>query len=355
MYRRRISLATLTFLCSLCAALTSMAFAQTGADSVAKPPKDNSAASNALVVTKKTDPEYSPEARAAGLQGTVLMTLTVTPEGFVDNVQVRRGLGFNLDERAVAAVRQWQYKPTPNGRSQMDIVEVPFQFDPPGQWRIVGSRFTPIPPVRGPFGKPVLTGYLSPDNAACTKGPDYVPVDLQIGTDGKPAGIAIRPTIDKTLAEAAIEAARAWTFQAGTISGVPEVSSATILLECRGPGSLPVATLPVGTSPVATSTQSPSGGIVRIGAGVSQPSVLFKVDPAYSEEARKAKLSGQVLLSVVVDSEGRPQDIHLVKALGMGLDEEALVAVRQWRFTPGKKDSNPVNVRATIAVNFRLL
>jgi TonB family protein len=273
------------------------------------------------------------------------VTLTVTPEGFVDNVQVRRGLGFNLDERAVAAIRQWQYKPTLNGGSQMDIVEVPFQFDPPGEWRIVGSRFTPIPPVRGPFGKPVLTGYLSPDNAACTKGPDYVPVDLQIGTDGKPTGIAIRPTIDKTLAEAAIEAAHAWTFQTGTISGVPEVSSATILLECRGPGILPV-----GNSPA-----SPSGSIVRVGGGVSQPSVLFKVDPGYSEEARKAKLSGEVLLSVVVDSEGRPQDIHVVKALGMGLDEEALVAVRQWRFTPGKKDGNPVNVRATIAVNFRLL
>jgi TonB family protein len=88
---------------------------------------------------------------------------------------------------------------------------------------------------------------------------------------------------------------------------------------------------------------------------VSQPSVLFKVDPGYSEEARKAKLSGEVLLSVVVDSEGRPQDIRVVKALGMGLDEEAIIAVRQWRFNPGRKDGNPVNVRATIAVNFRLL
>jgi TonB family protein len=342
MSRWQISPATLTLFCSLYAALTFAAIAQTGAttNSAANPPKDNSAVSNALVVTKRIDPEYSPEARAAGLQGTVLLKVTVTPEGFVDNVEVKRGLGFNLDERAVGAVRQWQYKPTANSRSQMDIIEVPFQLDPPGSWRIAGSRFLPAQPVRGSFVKPVLTGYVSPDNAACTKGPDYVPVDLEIGTDGKPTGIAIRPTTDESLARAAIETARAWRFQAGMIGEVPVASSGTILLECRGPGAL---------------TAEPSDSVVRVGGGVSQPSVLFKVDPEYSEEARKAKLNGQVMLSIVVDAEGRAQAIRVVKALGMGLDENAIIAVKQWRFNPGKKDGNPVNVRATIAVNFRLL
>src|SRR5580698_8374504 len=63
------------------------------------------------------------------------------------------------------------------------------------------------------------------------------------------------------------------------------------------------------------------GGVFRVGGGVSQPSVLFKVDPEYSEEARKAKYSGTVVLAVIVDTEGKARDIHVVKSLGMGLDE----------------------------------
>ncbi len=97
------------------------------------------------------------------------------------------------------------------------------------------------------------------------------------------------------------------------------------------------------------------GGVFRVGGGVSQPSVLFKVDPEYSEEARKAKYSGTVVLAVIVDAEGHARDIHVVKSLGMGLDEKAIEAVDKWKFKPGMKAGQPVNVRAQIEVNFRLL
>jgi len=97
------------------------------------------------------------------------------------------------------------------------------------------------------------------------------------------------------------------------------------------------------------------GGVFRVGGGVSQPAVIFKVDPEYSEEARKAKYSGTVMLAVIVDVQGRARDIHVVKSLGMGLDEKAIEAVEKWKFKPGMKGGEPVNVRATIEVNFRLL
>ncbi len=97
------------------------------------------------------------------------------------------------------------------------------------------------------------------------------------------------------------------------------------------------------------------GGVYRVGGGVSQPAVIFKVDPEYSEEARKAKYSGTVMLAVIVDAEGRARDIHVVKSLGMGLDEKAIEAVEKWKFRPGMKGGQAVNVRATIEVNFRLL
>jgi len=97
------------------------------------------------------------------------------------------------------------------------------------------------------------------------------------------------------------------------------------------------------------------GGAYRIGGGVSAPSVLSKVEPEYSEEARKAKWQGTVVLSLVVDDQGRPQNLKVLRSLGLGLDQKAIEAVEKWRFKPGMKDGKPVPVMATIEVNFRLL
>jgi periplasmic protein TonB len=97
------------------------------------------------------------------------------------------------------------------------------------------------------------------------------------------------------------------------------------------------------------------GGAYSIGGGVSAPSVLYKVDPEYSEEARKAKYSGTVVLYIEVDTTGHARNMRIVKGIGLGLDEKALDAVNKWRFKPGLKDGKPVVVRAQIEVNFRLL
>jgi protein TonB len=97
------------------------------------------------------------------------------------------------------------------------------------------------------------------------------------------------------------------------------------------------------------------GGAYRIGGGVSAPSVLSKVEPEYSEEARKAKWQGTVVLTLVVDEHGLPKDMKVTRSLGLGLDQKAIEAVSKWRFKPGMKDGKAVPVIATIEVNFRLL
>lgn len=97
------------------------------------------------------------------------------------------------------------------------------------------------------------------------------------------------------------------------------------------------------------------GGVYKIGGGVSQPTLLSKVEPEYSEEARKAKWQGTVVLSLIVDENGTAQQIKVARSLGMGLDQKAIEAVTKWRFRPGMKDGKPVPVYATIEVNFRLL
>ena len=97
------------------------------------------------------------------------------------------------------------------------------------------------------------------------------------------------------------------------------------------------------------------GGVFRVGGGVTAPSLLYKVEPEYSEEARKAKYQGTVLLYVEVDPSGHATNIQVARSLGLGLDEKAIEAVKKWKFAPGKKDGRPVTVAATIEVNFRLL
>ena len=97
------------------------------------------------------------------------------------------------------------------------------------------------------------------------------------------------------------------------------------------------------------------GGVFRVGGGVSAPILLHKIEPEYSEEARKAKYQGTVLLYIEVDPSGRATNIRIARSLGLGLDEKAIEAVKQWKFTPGKKDGKAVTVAATIEVNFRLL
>jgi TonB family protein len=97
------------------------------------------------------------------------------------------------------------------------------------------------------------------------------------------------------------------------------------------------------------------GGAYRIGGEVSAPVLVTKVEPEYSEEARKAKYSGTVLLSIVVDEHGMPRDIHVVRPLGLGLDEKAIEAVMKWRFRPGLKGGHAVATQAQVEVNFRLL
>ncbi|HWF11976.1 MAG TPA: energy transducer TonB, partial [Bryobacteraceae bacterium] len=182
-----------------------------------------------------------------------------------------------------------------------------------------------------------LSHYTSPDPATCPDDPADAIVTFRVEDDGTTSEAGSAGPIGSVMAAAAVSAVKTWRFQPlageqpGTISG-------KVLLECR-----------------PARAGSATAGVYRVGSGVSAPSVLFKVDPEYSEKARQAKYQGTAVLSVVVDASGRAGDIRVIKPLGMGLDEEAVLAVKQWRFRPALKGGQPVDVRATIEINFKLL
>jgi TonB family protein len=103
-----------------------------------------------------------------------------------------------------------------------------------------------------------------------------------------------------------------------------------------------------------------NGGIggpdIEAGRGVfTAPVLLVKTEPAYSEEARKGKVQGTVILLIEIDSNGRPRDIRVRRPLGFGLEERAVEAVSRWRFRPAYRNGKPVPCSAEVEVNFRLL
>jgi protein TonB len=101
--------------------------------------------------------------------------------------------------------------------------------------------------------------------------------------------------------------------------------------------------------------QGPPGITSGSGHRITPPQLIYKVEPEFSEDARKAKFSGMVLLAIEVDAAGHPRAFRVIQSPGLGLEEKAIDAVKQWRFRPGYQDGKPVVTGATVEVNFRLL
>lgn len=93
----------------------------------------------------------------------------------------------------------------------------------------------------------------------------------------------------------------------------------------------------------------------RSGGDVTPPQVIYKVEPEFSEEARKAKFQGIVVLAIEVDATGKARGFRIVQPLGLGLDEKAVEAVAKWRFRPGMRNGKPIVTNATVEVTFHLL
>lgn len=301
-----------------------------------------------VAVIQRVEPEYSGAARAAGLQGTATVYVEVTPAGAPDNIQVAQGLGMGLDEKAIAAVKQWTFKPaTENGAPVRSALAVEVRFQLPGAaWAVRRATYAVQVPNKSrlytAIVEPVLREYEPPSPAACKNSPGGAALQFAIGPDGVPRDIhpfdplhasgSRNGAVDSTVAAAV----GAWRFQAGILFGKPDASQATVELGC---GNRPAA----GQTPL------------QLGGGVQGPELVYKVEPEYTEAAHKAKRQGMVILYVVVDETGHTGHLAIRRLLGAGLDEKAMEAVLRWRFRPATNHGDPVAVAATVEVNFKLL
>ena len=92
----------------------------------------------------------------------------------------------------------------------------------------------------------------------------------------------------------------------------------------------------------------------KLGGGVKAPVVISSAEPEFSEEARRNKMGGNVLVHVVVNEQGLPTRVRVVRGLGLGLDENAVKAVKTYRFKPAMEDGKAVAVEITVSVNFQI-
>jgi TonB family protein len=96
------------------------------------------------------------------------------------------------------------------------------------------------------------------------------------------------------------------------------------------------------------------GGPYRAGSGISAPRLLREVKPDYTEDARQRGVEGEVVMEIVVRRDGSVGDVRLVSGLGYGLNDRAIAAVRQWRFSPAQRRGAAVDVLVEVAVEFKL-
>src|ERR1035441_9216758 len=335
-------------------------------------------------VLQKTEPGYTEEARLAAVDGSVRISLVVDSEGNPSDLKVTRPIGFGLDEAALRSIASWKFKP-----GMKDGVAVPVQTSIEVNFRLLDKgdtlhmeRFVCKLP-EGASRPKVLKSEHPP-----SPGPDEtvsVTISMDVNERGVPENLHLVKLTEAKWENDVIAAMREWRFQPSVDGGdgKPVVAPCTLSFAL---GKMPVSAsayrIGGGVLPPSVVTKVPpdysdggdgkpvvapctlsfalgkmpvSASAYRIGGGVSPPSVVTKVPPDYSDEARRARFEGTAILFVVVDENGAPRNLKVLRPLGLGLDEKAIEAVSQWKFRPGMKDGEAVPVQATIEVNFRLL
>ncbi|CAN5599923.1 hypothetical protein BH23ACI1_BH23ACI1_06760 [soil metagenome] len=219
---------------------------------------------------------------------------------------------------------------------------------PPARAQVRGPAAllrSPVPPPRRvvdarPVERPVRPPPVRPQPVASPIEPPSVPVTTPVPEVVAPvATVAVDPA-DRAgvLADAAPDNSR----NGPGAGGGAGAGAGTGIGEGQGPG--------IGHG----SGGGTGGGPYRPGSGITPPSITREVKPEYTQEARRRGIAGDVIVEIIVRSDGSVGQVRLLQGLGAGLDQRAMDAVRQWRFSPAHRYGTPVDVVVEVAVEFKL-
>lgn len=202
-----------------------------------------------------------------------------------------------------------------------------------------GGNRQPAPVPRAQArGRDSVTLPVAPPVAPATPPPDESPPPQAVALDAKPLASGLTFRVGLPESPLTLGASQGLGSGGGVGEGV-----GTGIGSGLGPGLGP------------GSGGGTGGGVYRPGNGVTAPTLLVQVRPTYTAYALRAKIQGSVLLELVVQRDGTPRDIRVIRSLDReGLDREAILAAEQWRFDPGRRDDVPVDVLVTIVMDFRI-
>jgi TonB family protein len=196
-----------------------------------------------------------------------------------------------------------------------------------------------------------------PPDAAESDPPHLVILSAVIGVDGAAKNIQLLNLRTSAFDKFAIAAVKQSQFQPGILNGDPVPVQVHVRVRFfRLRPAIPILQSDSKTGgwqsfgQDALSQDDP----LKLRRGDMPPKALNNVEAEFSDEARRGRFEGFVLVSLVVNKEGLPEDLQVERPAGHGLDEKALEAVRQYRFTPAMRDGNPVAVRIRVEISFRL-
>jgi TonB family protein len=209
--------------------------------------------------------------------------------------------------------------------------------------RFIDGSYAMSPQITAPRITQAAPAVYPQADADASALPGSCMLSMVVGADGVPVNIHVVESAGDALDAAAIDAIKQSKFEPGMSKKQPvavRIRARVLFAADRSP-AIPVLLVPMFRN---------SGGS---GDYDKPPVALNSVAAEFSDEARRKKISGVVLISLLVGTDGLPTDLQVVRSVGAGLDEKALDAVSRYRFKPAMKDGNPVPARITVEVSFR--
>ena len=201
------------------------------------------------------EPEYSEQARQAGLQGTVSLYAEIDTKGEPTKIQVLHGLGMGLDEKAIQSAQQWRFRPNLKNGYPVRLgqsIDIDFHLDGDNSWRIrLAATSLKVAQTKATDAKtnqtqttpaqtwamqndstilPTLISYTAPDAAGCPEAGGNMMASVEIGADGKPSSVSME-RVNDPMTQPLAKAIYAWRYRPGSIAGVPAPATSMIEFE----------------------------------------------------------------------------------------------------------------------------
>lgn len=323
------------FITTLFFALCSFTIAQTSASPSQVPANTASALPDSTKLEVLDHPlAYPPEAKETGIQGKVVIRISVSETGSITAVEPVSGDPI-LSKAAVDAVKAWRFKPYIQGGKPISVtVNLPLNFKLPAAESL---RPEPIKIVKAHY----------PDLALENEIQGQVVMRAHITETGDVDDVELVKSTDKSLEKAAMDAVRQWKFKPLITNGNAVAVWTTISSDFAFSGNM--SDKIVADAPAQTSNSTP----LTIGSKIAAGMLIHRVVPVYPLAAELAHLQGTVKLAAVITKEGKVGRLTPISGNSM-LIPPAIGAVQQWQYRPYLLNGEPVEVQTEITVIFNL-